>query len=64
MDEVKHFPLNHEETAKIQNLISEISNDPDILGLIRYGSSTKTTQYQDVDLCIVAKSKAISPGNN
>ena len=61
MDELKHFPLNHEETAKIQNLINEISKDPDILGLIRYGSSTKTAQYQDVDLCIVAKSKQITP---
>ncbi|MHA1718187.1 MAG: nucleotidyltransferase domain-containing protein [Promethearchaeota archaeon] len=61
MNELKHFPLNKKETMNIQNLIDKISKDPDIIGLIRYGSSVRNNKdYQDVDLCIVSKNKDIT----
>jgi predicted nucleotidyltransferase len=47
--------LNNKETLEVKKLINKLSEDPSIYGLLRYGSSVKSNQYNDIDLCIISK---------
>lgn len=47
--------LNQEERKAIQELIDKLSKDPEIYGLIRYGSSVESSNFNDIDLCIVSQ---------
>ena len=60
MDQSPQFLLDDLEVKDIKTLISRISCDPELVSLIRYGSSVKTKNYQDIDLCIVARKMSIS----
>ena len=48
------------EQLQINNLIEEIKQDHDFLGLVRFGSSVHSSQYNDIDLAIITN-KEISP---
>ncbi len=45
--------LNPEDEDLLEPLIAEIKKDPDILGVILYGSAACNKSYRDIDVCLV-----------
>ena len=50
-----------QELDQIEKLKKKISIDPDIIGLIQFGSSLCNSEYNDIDLCIITHGHSISP---
>ncbi|MBD3339732.1 MAG: hypothetical protein GF353_11525 [Candidatus Lokiarchaeota archaeon] len=47
--------LEESEHLSIKKLIKKMTNDSQVYGLIRFGSSVKSPKYNDIDLCIVSR---------
>lgn len=47
--------LSNKDKQKLNNIISELKQDEDILAVILYGSVIESNKYRDIDLALVKK---------